>query len=1054
MHKQNAVEDKNLYSGIYALCVRRPVLAIVLNLLLVVAGAAALLGVEIREMPNVDRPVITITTTYSGSPPEVVDAEVTSVIEEAVARTSGVSSISSTSSYGRSRVTVEFSDSVDVGEAANDIRDAVGGVTRNLPDDADTPTVVKADANAEPVMRATVTSSQMRVEDLSALVEDVIVDRIASVSGVASVDTYGSREPVFKIALDMTALSSRGLTPNDVRGVLEALAMDTSGGALETTYQELYVRAHNDIETAEDIAAVKINSTTRIRDVALVTYGPDDAASGAFINGVRAIALGIIRAADSNTIEISQDVRAVIAELEKQLPEHVEIIITADDAVFIESAISEVLISLLMATAIVIAIIMLFLGSWRVTLIPAVTVPVALMGAVVGIWLVGFSMNILTLLALLLATGMVVDDAIVVLENISKRVQKGEGTHAAAILGTKEVFFAVVSTTATLAAVFIPISFLSGSVGKLFSEFGFVLAICVLLSSFVALTLAPMMASRILKPVDAQKAARPSMLWVLIMKMGGVLARIYEMLLNKALKVPLLVVAISIGFGALGWNYYQTLPEQLTPLEDRSIILMMARTPQGSSLDYTRSKLAEIEDIAGRYVESGEAQNLMTIAGVRNSKNMGFLILPLKTWSERDRSQQEIVAEMNRAMMSLKGIDVFLIQPNTLGIRGAGEGLRFAVTGTNYDVLAEGAQALSQAMQDELGDKIGRTNISYDTTQPQLLFSVDRDRAEDLGLSPELVISTLRMLLDGSEVAELFVEDDGIPMIMESGATPLRSTRDLENLFVKAADGTMLPLSSIVSVKEEAVAPSLTRERQQRAVPISMSLNEGYDLSQSIEDMRRIAAEVLPPEVTITLLSEAAVLEQTSSNMLLTFGFAILIVFLVLSAQFESFLSATVILATVPFGLAAAVFAIAWTGGSLNVYSQIGMVLLVGIMAKNGILVVEFANQLREQGNSVRDAIHKACLQRLRPVMMTVISTVLGGVPLVLAFGAGAEARMELGWVIVGGLGFATVATLFVTPAAYLLLARFSTPRQHHLARVHEEMRAALQDSAAHKNPD
>lgn len=1042
MNKPSSSPDKALYSGIYALCVRRPVLAIVLNLILVVAGVAALLGVEIREMPNVDRPVISITTTYKGSPPEVVDAEITSVVEEAVARTSGVLSISSTSSYGRSRVTVEFNDSVDLGEAANDIRDAVGSAARDLPEDADTPVVVKADADAEPVMRATVTSSQMLIEDLSALTEDVIVDRIAAVPGVASVDVYGSREPIFKVALDMTALSSRGLTPQDLRDVLSELAMDTSGGALETTYQELYVRADSDIETADDIANAKINTTTRVKDVAIVTYGPDDAASGAFINGARAIGFGIVRAASSNTIEISQGVRAVIDELRQQLPDHVSINITSDDAVFIESAITEVVFSLLLATAIVIAIILVFLRSWRVTLIPAVTVPVALTGAVVGIWLVGFSMNILTLLALLLATGMVVDDAIVVLENITKRIHKGEGARAAAILGTKEVFFAVISTTATLAAVFIPISFLSGSVGKLFSEFGFVLAICVGLSSFVALTLAPMMASRLLKPHKPNEAEF-SPIWAPVTWIGERLAALYERILAVALKVPALVVIISIGFGALGWQFYNSLPEELTPLEDRAIVLMFARTPQGSSLDYTRSKLSEIEDIARSYVESGEAQALMTIAGIRNSKNTGFLIMPLQGWSDRDRSQQAIVAEMNQALRQLKGIDVFLIQPNTLGIRGAGEGLSFALTGTNYDVLAKGAQDLTYALQSELGDKIGRANIDYETTQPQLLFSVDRERAKDLGLSPQIVTATLRMLLEGSEVAELFVEDDSIPLIMEAGATPLRSTRDLENLFVKASDGTMVPMSSIVSVSEEAVAPSLTRERQQRAVPISIGLAEGYDLSHAIEDLQRIGDEVLPSEVSITLLSEAAVLEQTSSNILITFGFAILIVFLVLSAQFESFISAIVILSTVPFGLAAAIFAIALTGGSLNVYSQIGMVLLVGIMAKNGILLVEFANQLREQGNDVRQAIHQACLQRLRPVMMTVISTVLGGVPLVLAFGAGAEARMELGWVMVGGLGFATFATLFVTPAAYLLLARFSKPRHHHLSRVHEEMLAA-----------
>jgi HAE1 family hydrophobic/amphiphilic exporter-1 len=1040
---KNSTRESHL-SGLYALCVRRPVLAITLNLLIIVAGIAALLGVEVREMPNVDRPVVTVTTTYSGAPPEVTDAEITSVLEKAISRTAGIESISSNSKYGRSRITVEFNDSVDVSEAANDIRDAVSGAGRNLPEDADTPVVVKADADADPVMRVVVTSDEMRIEQLSKFVDDEIVDRITSVPGVASVDLYGSQTPVFKIAINVQAMSSRGLTPDNLRSVLEELALDTSGGSLETGDQELFVRANSDVKTAEQIGMVKLNETTRIRDIAFVSYGPERASSGAFYNGKRAVGMGIIRSANSNTIDISNDVRAEIERMQDQLPNDVEVNVSSDDATFIGGAIKEVVFSLFLSTSIVIGVMLLFLGSIRVTLIPAVTVPVALIGALVGIWLAGFSANVLTLLALLLATGMVVDDAIVVLENISKRVHKGQGPRAAAILGTREVFFAVITTTATLAAVFIPISFLPGSVGKLFSEFGFVLAISVMLSSFVALTLAPMMASRLLRTKNYEDTHKPSAAWVVISNMGTAIERWYSSTLDWTLRRPFILLGAATLFVIAGASQYTSLPRQLTPTEDRSVIFMIASTPQGASLDYTAGKMSELEYIAQPYVDNGEARSIMSLVGMGGQINRGFLVMSLKDWAERDRSQQEIVNELQRKTAKIPGLKVRVAQPNTIGIRGAGQGLRFAVTGTNYNELAENADDIVAEMQARYGDKVGFASVSYETTQPQLLVSVDRERANDLGLSSDRIASNLRMLLDGSSVADLFVEDDGIPMVMEAGGLPLQSTRDLENIFIKSKDGTMLPMSSIVSIEEEAVAPSLTREEQQRAVPVTISINDGYDLAQAISDMKEVAAEVLPEGTNVTLLSEAAVLEKTTSNVYMTFLFAILVVFLVLAAQFESFMSAFVILCTVPFGISAAIISIGLTGGSINVYSQIGIILLVGLMAKNGILIVEFANTLREEGRSVFEAIHDACLIRFRPVVMTVVSTVLGGVPLVMAFGAGAEARIEMGWVIVGGLGFATLSTLFVTPAAYLLLMRYTTPRKASEEKLHSELDKAL----------
>ncbi|WP_082735596.1 efflux RND transporter permease subunit [Polycladidibacter stylochi] len=1018
------------------ICIRRPVLTIVLNLLVLTAGIAALMGVEVREMPNVDKPVISITTVYKGAPPEVIDAEVTSTIEKAIARISGIRNISSSSRYGRSRITVEFSEDILLSDAANDVRDAVSSVERRLPDDVEAPTVVKADADADPVLRAVITSSKWSIEQLSHYVDDVVIDRLTAVDGVASISEYGKREPVFKVAVDLQAMASRGITLPQLRAALVQLTADTSAGSLTTSTQDLYVRARSDVQTATEIAAVQLDRNTKIADIALVTKEPRRATSGAFINGNTAISLGVIRSAGSNTLDISKGVRKAIDQLNRQMPAHLKLQITSDDALFISGALSEVVKSIILSTIIVVAIILLFLRSLKLTLIPALTVPLALVGSITGLWLMGFSINVLTLLALLLATGMVVDDSIVVLENISKRVQRGDKGFHAAIVGTREVFFAVITTTATLVAVFLPISFLPGSVGKLFSEFGFVLAICMVLSSFVALTLAPMLAARFLcnekasKTEDettAENAAQSTTPF--LVRLGEALAAAYHKVLRTSLGRPKTVLLVSLLFCMWGGFEYNRLPSELTPKEDRALLLMRIIAPQGVSLDYTRDKITQIESIIAPVIESGEAQSLLTIIGTGGSLNSGFMIMPLSPWGERERSQQEIANDIRAKLKGLVGTKVFIFQTNTLGIRGAGQGLSFAVTGSNYKHIADGAEQLVAAMKNRLGDKIGAARISFETTQPQLLLHVDRERASDLGLSADMVTSSLRMLLDGSDVAELFVNDDGLPIVIEAGGAPLRSTRDLENLFIKSPQGQMLPLSTLMSIEEEAVAPSLPREGQSRAVPVTVSLSDNYHLAQAITDLQQIAKEVLPHDLNVTLLSDAAVLQETNSSVLLTFAFAILVVFLVLAAQFESFMSAIVILLTVPFGIASAFIAMHLTAGSMNVYSQIGIILLVGLMAKNGILIVEFANALKAQGMEVKEAILNASLIRLRPVAMTVISTVLGAVPLVLAFGAGAEAREQLGWVIVGGLGFATLATMFVTPVIYMLLAPLSAPK-------------------------
>ena len=1018
-----------------ALFVRRPILAFVLNALIVIAGLAALFGVEVRELPDVDRPVVTVTTNFSGASPETVDQELTGRIEGAVGRVSGVRTISSESRYGRSRVTLEFTDGVDLDVAATDTRDAIARIANDLPDDADQPQIVKADANADAVMRIAVTSDTRSPQDLTQIVRDQVEDRLISIPGVADLQVYGDREAIFRVDIDQLELASRGLTLADMARALSDVAFDVPAGDLEGSRQSINVRTTATVITPEAFEALELGPNVTIGDVARVTLGPAPNETVLRANGESGVGMGIIRAATSNTLEISEGVHQAVAELRAILPEDVKIFVTSDDAVFINGSIREVITTLGMAIGIVVAVIFVFLRDWRATLIPALTLPVALVGTLAAVYLVGFSVNILTLLALVLATGMVVDDAIVVLENIVRRRAEGMGPRAAAVLGTQQVFFAVVTTTATLAAVFVPLSFLPGQAGGLFREFGFTLAMAVMLSSVVALTLAPVLASRLLTRNQGTAPEKGPMVWL-----GDRLANLYAGTLRWALGAPMVVVLVAGLFALTAVMVSGGIRQELTPREDRAVILMSVTAPTGVSLNYTSGKLQEIEAAMAPLRDSGEMTNIFSITGF-GASNRGFVVMTLTDWESRARSQQEIVGDVNRNLANVVGVRAFVIQPNSLRIRGAGRGLSFAITGTNYEQLSEVADELVQVMQQN--PAMGQVRLEYETTLPQLFVEIDRTRAEDLGINISGLGDALRAVLDGRSVGSVFIDDTSYDVQMLSSATPVNDPTDLENIFVQASDGQMVPMSSFVRLEERAVAPELKREGKSRSVEITAGLTPDMSLGDAMAEVRSLSEGLLAPENTIVPLAEAAALDQTSSGLIVTFGFAILVVLLVLAAQFESFISAVVVMATVPLGLACAIFALLLSGMSLNVYSQIGLVMLIGIMAKNGILIVEFANQLRDNGADVKTAIFDASTIRLRPVMMTMTSTVLGGVPLILSSGAGAEAREALGWVIVGGLGLATLSTLYLTPVAYLLLARFTVPKAEEERRLVRELEEA-----------
>jgi len=1030
--------------GLSAISVRRPVLAIVANLLIIIAGLAAYSGVEIRELPNIDQPVVTITTTYTGATPDTMDKEITSVIEKAAAGVTGWTDIQSQSTSGRSRVTVQFSDSVDINIAANDLRDAVGNAQRNLPDDADPPTIAKADTNGDAIMRLAVTSPTQKIEDLTKLVNDVIVDRLKAVDGVADVQINGDRSPNISIYIDPMRLASFGLTVADLKTALATVALDVPAGNLKDTNRNMFVRADASVKSADDVKAIRIQGDTRVGDVADVVFGPAAKSSSVQVNGRVGVGLGIVRQASSNTLEISTAVRKAIEELAVTLPEDVSVRVTSDDADFIAGSFEEVERSLVLAIFIVIGVIYLFLGSLKSTLIPAVTVPVSLLGTIAAMYLMGFSLNILTLLALVLATGMVVDDAIVVLENITRRRAEGIGARAAAVLGARQVFFAVVSTTATLVAVFVPISFFKGTAGRLFSEFGFVLAFAVTLSGFVALTLAPMMASRLLEKGSGHGEGG-NFLQRRLNAIGNVGHRIYERVLDFCLKAPAVIIMISVIFAGGAVLAYEMLPVQLTPQEDRGAVMIAMNTPQGSTVDYTQGQMALVMRAVEPLLKSGEATNVFSVSGNFGSPSNGFMMITLAPWGERDRSQAQIAAELSQKIRSIPGAVINLRQPNSLGIRGGGQGLTFAVTGVEYDGISKAAQELIGVLG--ANPAFSNVQLNYDLNQPQLSVDIDRDRAADLGISVADIGTIVSTLLAGADMGNFYVGDDKIDITALAPDGMIVTPSDLMNVQVRTGGGTMVPLSSVISVSEGATSPTLARQSLRRAVPITATLSPGVDLGSAMEILDQEATKLLPAGMNVVLTGEAKTLNETSSGILQTFMFAVVIILLVMAAQFESFVSAAILFTTVPFGVAAGIYAILLSGGSLNIYTQIGLVMLVGLMAKNGILIVEFANQLRDEGQAVRDAIRNACLIRLRPVLMTMIATVLGGLPLILTGGAGSEARAALGWIMVGGLGVSALATLFLTPVSFLLLARFSKPRIAEEHRLMAEMAAAEADA-------
>jgi hydrophobe/amphiphile efflux-1 (HAE1) family protein len=1025
-----------------ALGVRRPLLALVLNLLIAIAGISAIFAIEVRELPDVDRPIVMVRANYPGASPETVDAEATSLVEGAVARVSGVKAISSSSEEDNFRIRIEFAPDVNLDDAASDVREAVSRVQRELPDAVEQLTVIKADQDASPVVRIAAVSDRLNEEALTRRIEKDIVPELISIAGVADVTLFGDRQRLLRVVVDPFRLTRYGLSVTDVAMVLRNAPFDVPAGSFRSDDQELIVRADASAITPEQIENIIIRGVTRIGDIAQVFFGPEDATSYVRLDGRPVIGLGVIRQAHSNTIEISNAVTRALERLNRRFDD-LRLVKIADDAAFIRGSVQEVLITLSLTIAIVIGTIWVFMGSLRATLIPSAAIPIALIGTLAAIWAFGFSINILTLLALVLATGLIVDDAIVVLENIQRRRGQGLGPRAAAVLGARQVFFAVVATTAVLIAVFAPISFLPGAAGRLFREFGFVLAVAVAISSFVALSLVPALAARIPRNAGSGHGARR---WLL--SLGEKLADVYSASLRWTLAWPLVTLGLALLAAAGAGVLYPLLDRELLPPEDRGVIEVRATGPDGVSLEYSERQAARMEAVLQPLVAQGEAESLLTIVGRYDFNRVG-ITLPLAPWDQRQRSQQDIIRDIRGPLAQIPGARVGVSSPNSLNLRGAGGGIEVALVGSEYLELYETARIMARAIEDRLPN-LSQPDISYQPTQPQLLLTIDRRRAADLGIPLDGLAATLRAMIDGDELVDLNIADQTIPILLEAATGKINDPSDLVNLHVGTESGKLLPLSTVVTLREQGVAAELDRHVQRRAVEIAAEVTPGYPLQSAVDDLQALADELLPEDISLILLGEAATLEETSREVALTYAIALVVVFLVLCAQFESLTSPTVVILIVPFGVAAAIYALFLTGTSINIYSQIGLIMLIGLMAKNGILLVEFADQMRDRGHQALDAILISARVRLRPVIMTMLSTVLGGLPLILSSGPGAEARSAIGWVVFGGLGLAALFTLYLTPVIYLGIAPFARARAEQGARLEQEMAAAEREPTLH----
>lgn len=1005
--------------------IRRPVLATVANLLLMAFGLVAYTRMQVREYPDIEPPIISIETVYPGAAAAVVERRVTQLIEDRISGVEGIENIDSISTDGQSQITVEFSLDRDIDNAASDVREAVSSLLDDLPDEVRPPEITKQDAVTEVLMWLNLTSPDLSPVELADYAERYLVDRFSQLPGVARVRLSGATRFAMRLWIDREALVARGLTVVDVEDALRRQNVELPAGAVQARDRTITVRLRREFTTVEEFRSLVLKRgddgyQVRLGEVARVELGAEDARRRFHGNGVPMVALGIVKQSRANTLDVARAAKAEALRLAPVLPEGIKLEQSYDTSQFIEASLAEVFSTLVIAVLLVVLVIYLFLGTARATLVPAVAVPVSVVATCIVLYFLGFSVNVLTLLAIVLAIGLVVDDAIVVLENIHRRIEDGETPLVASYLGSRQVGFAVVATTLVLVAVFVPISFLEGDAGKLFAEFSVTLAVSVSFSSFVALTLCPMIASKLLRP-----AGRGNLLTRAVDALFRLLQNGYRRLLTATLGYTLPAFLAVVGSAVLSYWLLRAVPSEFTPREDRGSFFVVSSAPQGASYGYSMEVFAELEKRLMYLVDSGEAQRLLVRAPRSFGNNADFneviTIINLNDHGTR-RSAWEIMEEVRAKVADLHGVQNFVIMRQGLS-RGLSKPLQFVIGGPTYEELARWRDILLEKAA--ANPNLVGLDYDYKETKPQLEVAIDRARAADLGVSIANIGRTLESLLGFRRVTTYVDNGEEYDVILEGDYEGKRLPGDLQGIYVRSeTTGELIPLANLVSLTEFADSGALNRYNRLRAITFDAGLAPGYSLSEAVAFMENLVREHLPADAVIGYKGDALKLRETSGSVLFVFGLAILVVFLVLAAQFESFVHPFTIMLTVPVAIGGGLLGLLLTDQNQSLFSQVGLIMLVGLAAKNGILIVEFINQLRDEGLAYDEAIVEASVLRLRPVLMTTLTTVMGSLPLVFGTGAGAETRLVVGVVILYGVALSAVFTLLVVPLAYRAVSR------------------------------
>ncbi|MBJ2128175.1 efflux RND transporter permease subunit [Alteromonas sp. IB21] len=1021
--------------------VKRPVFATVINLLLIIFGIVAFTMLSLREYPDIDPPIVSVSTTYTGASANIVETRITQLLEDRISGIEGIKNVTSTSRNGRSDITIEFKLSRDIDAAANDVRERVSRALNNLPDQADPPEVSKANSDESAVVWYNLRSTNLNTMELTDYAERVLVDRLSIVDGVARVQLGGGKRYAMKVFLDRNAMAARGITVADVERVIRAENVELPAGEVESTDRNFEVRVARTFLSPDDFAALTVavgdnGYLVRLGEIANVELTAEDDETEFRGDGVNMIGLGIIKQSKANTLDVARAAKAQIEKIEATLPDNIFIVPSYDSSVFIEASINEVYETLGIAMLMVVIVIYVFLGNIRATLIPAVTVPVSIIAAFIVMYALGFSINLLTLLAMVLAIGLVVDDAIVVLENIYRRIEMGEPPILAAYRGAKEVGFAVIATTLVLISVFVPLVFLEGNIGRLFTEFALAIAAAVAFSSFTALTLSPMMASKILK-----KRTRSSGFGSWMDKRFSQLESGYFNTLGKTLHQPILMLLMLVIAVVALVQLSEKVPSEFVPKEDRGNFFILMNAQEGASFESNAKNLEKIESILMPYRENGKINRLL-VRTPGFGGNAGIAIVGSADWDERDFSTFNLMDEISGKLNSVPDVRAFAIMRSGISGGGLGRPVQFVLQGDTYENLVAWRDIVLEKAANNPG--LIRLDSDYKETSPQLLVNINRDRAADLGVSISDIGGTLEVMLGQRRVSTFLDRGEEYDVIMEGIEEDFRSPNSIENLYVRSArTGELIPMDNLLTFEEQATSAQLNRYNRMRAVTISANLADGYTLGEALAYLEDIVATELPDNVSIDYKGESQLYQEAGNSFVYVFILALAITYLILAAQFESWIHPLVIMLTVPLALVGAYIGLFFSGMTINIYSQIGLVMLIGLAAKNGILIVEFANQLRDAGMEFEYALKRAAAQRLRPIVMTGFTTVFSSLPLVLASGPGAESRMVIGMVIFSGVLVSAFMTLYVVPTAYSWLARNTgspLKRTKEIERLEEEI--------------